>query len=98
MATPQRIVAENMHFWVLPLLLVLLKILFDVMPKPIFFALFLGAVGALFAYDKYRIKQIEIDATEQEKTADQFLSELEESERIRKEAEAKEKVKCFLNE
>jgi hypothetical protein len=92
MATPQRIFAENMHFWVLPLLLVLLKILFDVLPKLIFFALFFGAVGALYAYDKYRIKQSEKEASELEKSADQFLSELEESERIRKESEAKEKV------
>ncbi|CAE7799699.1 unnamed protein product [Symbiodinium microadriaticum] len=92
MATPQRVFAENIHFWVLPLILVLLKILFDVMPKPIFIGLFGACVLALYAYDKYKVKQIEKEASEMEKSADIFLNELEESERIRKAAEAKEKA------
>ena len=96
MATPQRVLAENMHFWVLPFVLVLLKILFDVTPKPIFFGLFGASILAIYAYDKYRVKQIEKEASEMEKSADIFLSELEESERIRKEEEAKEKVAAIL--
>lgn len=92
MATPQRVLAESVHFWVLPLILVIFKILFDLLPKPVFIALFVAFVGGLYGYDKYRVKKVEQEATEMQKSADQFLNELEESERIRKEQEAKEKV------
>ena len=93
MATPQRDLADNIHFWVLPLVLVLMKILFDVSPKPIFIGLFGASLLAIYALDKYKVKQIEKEASEMEKSADLFLNELEESERIRKEEEAKVKVK-----
>jgi uncharacterized membrane protein len=92
MATPQKVFADNTHFWILPLLLALLKFLFDVLPKPIFFVLFALALGSVVFYDRYRTKQEEIAAQELEKSADQFLDELNESEKVRQEKESQKKA------
>jgi uncharacterized membrane protein len=92
MATPQKVFADNVHFWALPLLLALLKFLFDILPKPVFFILFALALGSGFMYDKYRIKQEELAAIELEKSADLFLDELNASEKARKEKENQKKA------
>jgi hypothetical protein len=92
MATPQRVFAESFHFWVLPLILVLLKFLFDLLPKPIFIGGFGLAVGGLYSYDNYRVKQEEKAAEELEQSADAFLEELTASENAAKEKEVLKKV------
>jgi uncharacterized membrane protein len=92
MATPQKVFADNVHFWILPLLLALLKFLFDVLPKPIFFVLFALGLGVIFFYDRYRSKQEELAAQELEKSADLFLDELNESEKARQEKESQKKA------
>ena len=89
--TPQKAFMENLHFWFFPFILVILKILFDLLPRLLFLVLFGAGIGVFFMYDKYTTAQKSEEAAQLEKSADSFLEELEESER--KEQEAKERKK-----
>jgi 1-acyl-sn-glycerol-3-phosphate acyltransferase len=93
MATPAQNFYNNIHFWILPLLLVIFNVLFDVLPKPIFFGLFAVAIGAFFAFDKYKVKQTEKNAQDLESIADTFLNELNASEKSKQEQEQQKKVR-----
>jgi uncharacterized membrane protein (DUF106 family) len=83
---------ENLHFWVFPFILVILKVLFDVLPRILFLVLFGAGVGIFFMYDKYSAAQKTEEAVQLEKSADNFLEELEESERLEQEAKDKKKA------
>ena len=95
MATPQKVFYENMHFWILPLILVFFKFLFDMLPKPVFFGLFAAAVVGIIAYDKYKVQQSEKAAQQLEKSADNFLDELAASEKAALEKAQSKKVRNY---
>lgn len=99
MTTPQKIFQENFHFWILPILLIIIKILFDLLPKIIFIPLFLGLIGFIISNNQYKEKQEELLIKELENKADLFLDELNELERIKEEKEKiKKEKKDKLNE
>ena len=83
--TPQKVFADNVHFWIWPVLLVGVKIIFDLLPRIVFVALMAAAVGAFFLFNKNQEKKIEKAAEEVSSSIDEFLSELD------KEAEEKRK-------
>lgn len=90
MTTPQKIFLEHVHFWILPLLLIVLKVLFDILPKIAFFALLLLAGFGIYSKNKYIEKQEELAAKELENKADLFWDELNQEE---KEKELKDKAR-----
>lgn len=90
--TPQKAFAENLHFWVFPFVLVILKVLFDVLPRVLFIVLFGAGIGIFFMYDKYSTAQKTEEAVRLEESADTFLEELEESERLEQEAKNRKKA------
>jgi uncharacterized membrane protein YgaE (UPF0421/DUF939 family) len=87
--TPQKAFVENLHFWVFPLILVIVKVLFDLLPRLLFIVLFGAGIGIFFMYEKYSTAQKTEEAVQLEKSADSFLEELEESERLEQEAKQK---------
>lgn len=90
--TPQKAFAENLHFWIFPFILVILKILFDVLPRIVFIVLFSVGIGIFFTYDKYSAAQKTEEAAQLEKSADALLEELNESERLEEEAKEKKRL------
>ena len=90
--TPQKAFMENIHFWVFPFILVILKVLFDLLPRILFLVLFGACIGIFFMYDKYSTAQKTEEAVQLEKSADSFLEELNESERIEQVAKDKKKA------
>jgi hypothetical protein len=90
--TPQKAFMENLHFWFFPLILVILKVLFDLLPRVIFIVLFCAGIGIFFMYDKYSTAQKTEEAIQLEKSADSFLEELSESERVEQESNKKKKL------
>ena len=55
--TPQKVFADNVHFWIWPVLLVGVKIIFDLLPRIVFVALMAAAVGAFFLFNKNQEKK-----------------------------------------
>jgi hypothetical protein len=89
--TPQKAFMENLHFWFFPFVLVILKVLFDLLPRVLFIVLFGAGIGIFFMYDKYSTAQKIEEAVQLEKSTDSFLEELNESERVEQEAKDKKK-------
>lgn len=90
--TPQKAFMENLHFWFFPFVLVILKVLFDMLPRILFIVLFGAGVGIFSMYDKYTTAQKLEEAVQLEKSTDNFLEELNESERLEQEAKDKKKL------
>jgi hypothetical protein len=93
--TPQKVIAESVHWWIIPLFLVLLKVLFDILPLVVFIIGLLLAIGGFFAYENFKTAQTEKKAEEQTISADSFLDELNAEDKLLKEKEQKKKVNKF---
>lgn len=89
--TIQKVFMDSIHLWIVPLVLVGLKVLFDILPKPVFFGLLVLAIAGYFAHEKVKSSRLERAAKELEESADSFLDELDASDKARKEKEAKKK-------
>ena len=93
MTTPQKIFLENSHFWILPLILIILKFFFDLLPRIIFISLFSLLLFLLYSKNQIIKKQEEIKEKELEDKREQFLDELNEEEKEREEKENLKKLK-----
>lgn len=93
--TPQKVFAESVHLWIIPLFLVLLKVLFDLLPLFVFLLGMVLAIGAYFVLENIKTKQIEKKAEELVVSADSFLEELNNEEKLNKEKELKKKVRML---
>ena len=83
---------DNIHLWIIPVVLIGMKILFDLLPKPVFFALLALLVGAYFLKQKMEASRNERAAKQLEETADTFLDEIDSENKTKKEKEAKKKA------
>ena len=90
--TPQKVFVDHMHFWILPLILIVTKVLFDLLPTPVFFGLIFLGVGSYYAYDRFKANQSERTAKQLIESADTFLDELNSADKTKKAKEARKKV------
>eukprot|EP01041_Mallomonas_annulata_P004227 gene4227-8410_t len=89
--TPQKVFMDHIHFWILPLILVVIKLLFDLLPKPIFFGSIILIVVGYYSYGRFKTNQSERTAKQLEDSADTFLNELNSADKAKKEKESKKK-------
>ena len=90
--TPQKVFMDHMHFWILPLILIIVKILFDVLPKPVFFGGIMLIIASYYSYQRFRLSQSERTAKQLEDSADDFLKELNSADKSKQDKESKKKV------
>ena len=90
--TIQKVFLESIHLWIVPLVLVALKVCYDILPKAVFFGIVALAILGYFSHQKAQNNRIEKAAKELEESADTFLDELDASEKARKEKEAKKRT------
>jgi len=83
--TPQKVFMDNIHLWILPVILVVIKLFFDLLPTPFFFGSILLVIGGYYAYNRFKVNQSERTAKQLEDSADTFLSELNRDDKIKKE-------------
>jgi hypothetical protein len=83
---------DSIHLWIVPAVLVALKVLFDLLPKPLFFAVVAAAVGAFYVRKNMEQARNQRAAKEIEESTDSFLGELDSAEKQRKEREAKKRA------
>mmetsp|Transcript_19816 Transcript_19816/g.19926 ORF Transcript_19816/g.19926 Transcript_19816/m.19926 type:complete len:142 (+) Transcript_19816:213-638(+) len=82
---------DHIHFWILPLILVVFKILFDALPKPVFFGSIVLIVVGYYSYGRFKMNQSERTAKSLEENADTFLDELNSADKKQREKDAKKK-------
>lgn len=83
---------DSIHLWIIPLVLVGLKVLYDILPKVAFFGIVAAIAIGYFANEKLATKRIERAAKELEESADSFLDEIDSADKVKKEKDAKKKA------
>ena len=93
--TPQKVFAENIHFLLLPVMLVGLKFLWEV-AGPLLFLVVLAAGYGVFVFVKqYKQKKSEITAKQLEASTETLLAELAKDENSKKRKDQAKKVNSY---
>ena len=90
--TIQKVFMDSVHLWIAPLVLVGLKVLYDILPKPVFFGLVAVIIAGYFINQKVQEARKEREAKELEESADTFLDELDASDKAKREKDAKKQL------
>jgi predicted lipase len=90
--TIQKVFMDSIHLWIVPLVLVGMKVLYDILPKPLFFGMVALVIVGYVANQKMQTTRIERTAKELEEEADTFLDELDATDKAKREKETKKKA------
>lgn len=95
--TPQKVFQENVHFLLLPVILVALKFLWEAVGPLLFVVILAAAYGVFLLSKQYKQKQSERTAKQLEDSADSFIAELTKDEDKKKRKEQSRKVHTPLS-
>ena len=88
----QKVFQDSVHFLIIPAALIILKIGFDLVPRPIFFSLVAILIGVYFFNGQRKAMKQASAAKELEESADTFIDELDKEANAKKDKESKKKA------